>query len=196
LFLVHRFLSPWWRRRQVPPKRRFLQEPHGVTTQKTPFFEILYDCILRYSEIWRHAILRKIADVSEERVTSIVNLENITSLTLCHTSWRHLQEGGNLQVVSTQRLLTSLLQCDTASCRRKSRLWLQKCFTAKAENLTCALENKFAHCNELRNHCQMGMKKTACKTLCEVSTDVCAWHKRSEWRKDWMSLCTNCYRFM
>jgi hypothetical protein len=25
-------------RRQVPPKRRFLQEPHGVTTQKTPFF--------------------------------------------------------------------------------------------------------------------------------------------------------------
>jgi hypothetical protein len=39
LFLVHRFLSPWWRRRQVPPKRRFLQEPHGVTTQKTPFFK-------------------------------------------------------------------------------------------------------------------------------------------------------------
>jgi hypothetical protein len=22
----------------VPPKRRFLHEPHGVTTQKTPFF--------------------------------------------------------------------------------------------------------------------------------------------------------------
>jgi hypothetical protein len=38
LLLVHRFLSPWWRRRQVHPKRRFLQEPHGVTTQKTPFF--------------------------------------------------------------------------------------------------------------------------------------------------------------
>jgi hypothetical protein len=41
LFVVHRFLSPWWRRRQVPPKRRFLQEPHGVTTQKTPFFGVL-----------------------------------------------------------------------------------------------------------------------------------------------------------
>jgi hypothetical protein len=39
LFLVHRFLSPWWRRRQVPPKRRFLQEPHGVTSQKTAFFK-------------------------------------------------------------------------------------------------------------------------------------------------------------
>jgi hypothetical protein len=38
LFLVHLFLSPWWRRLQVPPKRRFLQEPHGITTQKTPFF--------------------------------------------------------------------------------------------------------------------------------------------------------------
>jgi hypothetical protein len=25
---------------QVPPKRRFLQEPHGVTTQKTPFFNV------------------------------------------------------------------------------------------------------------------------------------------------------------
>jgi hypothetical protein len=24
--------------RQVPPKRRFLQEPHDVTSQKTPFF--------------------------------------------------------------------------------------------------------------------------------------------------------------
>jgi hypothetical protein len=36
---TNRFLSPWWRRRQVPPKHRFLQEPHGVTTQKTPFLE-------------------------------------------------------------------------------------------------------------------------------------------------------------
>jgi hypothetical protein len=26
--------------RQVPSKRRFLQEPHGVTTQKTPFFTV------------------------------------------------------------------------------------------------------------------------------------------------------------
>jgi hypothetical protein len=48
LFLVHRFLSPWWRRRQVPPKRRFLQEPHGVTTQKTPFF-LYRDAFLKTS---------------------------------------------------------------------------------------------------------------------------------------------------
>jgi hypothetical protein len=38
LFLFHRFSSPWWWRRWVPPKLRFLQEPHGVTYQKTVFF--------------------------------------------------------------------------------------------------------------------------------------------------------------
>jgi hypothetical protein len=32
------FLRSVCRRRYVPPKRRFLQEPHGVTSQKTPFF--------------------------------------------------------------------------------------------------------------------------------------------------------------
>jgi hypothetical protein len=37
LFLVYRFLSPWWWKRKVPPKRRFLQESHGVTSQKTAF---------------------------------------------------------------------------------------------------------------------------------------------------------------
>jgi hypothetical protein len=33
------FLRSVRRRRQAPPKRRFLQEPHGVTSQKTPFFK-------------------------------------------------------------------------------------------------------------------------------------------------------------
>jgi hypothetical protein len=33
-----RFLSLWWRRLYVPPKHRFLQEPHAVTSEKTPFF--------------------------------------------------------------------------------------------------------------------------------------------------------------
>jgi hypothetical protein len=36
VFLVHRFFSPWWWRRYVPPKCLFLQEPHG--SQKTTFF--------------------------------------------------------------------------------------------------------------------------------------------------------------
>jgi hypothetical protein len=37
-FVVHQFLSPWWWRRYVPLKRQFLQEPQGITSQKTPFF--------------------------------------------------------------------------------------------------------------------------------------------------------------
>jgi hypothetical protein len=38
LFLVHRFLSPWWWRGYVPPKRRFLEERHDATSQKIAFF--------------------------------------------------------------------------------------------------------------------------------------------------------------
>jgi hypothetical protein len=30
----------------VPPKCRFLQEPHGVTTQKTAFFRFNLYCVL------------------------------------------------------------------------------------------------------------------------------------------------------
>jgi hypothetical protein len=38
-------IAPWWRRRYVPPKRQFLQEPHGVTSQKTSFFifEVIWE---------------------------------------------------------------------------------------------------------------------------------------------------------
>jgi hypothetical protein len=57
LFLVHRFLSPWWRWRYVPPKRRFLQEPHGVISENSPFFivttvnisNLTYKCLVRNS---------------------------------------------------------------------------------------------------------------------------------------------------
>jgi hypothetical protein len=38
LFLAHWFSSTLWWKRYVPPTRRFLQEVHGVTSQKTPFF--------------------------------------------------------------------------------------------------------------------------------------------------------------
>jgi hypothetical protein len=37
-FLAPRFLSTWWWWRNFPPIRRFLQEPHGVTSRKTAFF--------------------------------------------------------------------------------------------------------------------------------------------------------------
>jgi hypothetical protein len=35
---AHWFLSLWWCRCYVPPKRRILQETYGVTSQKTTFF--------------------------------------------------------------------------------------------------------------------------------------------------------------
>jgi hypothetical protein len=38
LFLARRFLSPWWGRRYVLQRRRFLQEPHGVSSKKKAFF--------------------------------------------------------------------------------------------------------------------------------------------------------------
>jgi hypothetical protein len=41
LFLARRFLSPRSCRRYVPPERRLLQEPHGVTSQKTAFFIVI-----------------------------------------------------------------------------------------------------------------------------------------------------------
>jgi hypothetical protein len=38
LSVARRFLSSWWWRRYVPRKRRFLQEPQGVASQKTAVF--------------------------------------------------------------------------------------------------------------------------------------------------------------
>jgi hypothetical protein len=37
LFLGRRFMSPWWWNRYGPPKRRFFQEPYGITSQKAAF---------------------------------------------------------------------------------------------------------------------------------------------------------------
>jgi hypothetical protein len=57
-------LSPWRRRGYVPPKRLFLQEPHGVTSHKTPFYWINRSQNPRELEIiirrtWRIKILLK-----------------------------------------------------------------------------------------------------------------------------------------
>jgi hypothetical protein len=47
LFLGSRFFSCLWKR-YAPPKRRFLQEPHGVTSQKTSFFNNVHWHTLRF----------------------------------------------------------------------------------------------------------------------------------------------------
>jgi hypothetical protein len=38
-------ISSWWWT-YVPPKRRFLQKPHSVTSQRTAFFEIIVNSML------------------------------------------------------------------------------------------------------------------------------------------------------
>jgi hypothetical protein len=42
-------LSPWWWRRYNPSNRLFLQEPHGITSQKTAFFNACF-CWLGLSQ--------------------------------------------------------------------------------------------------------------------------------------------------
>jgi hypothetical protein len=56
-FLAHRFLSPWWWRRYVLPKRRFLQQPHGVISQKTTFLEYVNN--LEYQLLWIRTVWNK-----------------------------------------------------------------------------------------------------------------------------------------
>jgi hypothetical protein len=41
MFPARQFLSTWWLRRYVPPKRRFLQESRSVASQKTAFFLLI-----------------------------------------------------------------------------------------------------------------------------------------------------------
>jgi hypothetical protein len=38
LLIARQFLSAWWWRRYILLKRRFLEEPYGITSQKTAFF--------------------------------------------------------------------------------------------------------------------------------------------------------------
>jgi hypothetical protein len=49
MFLVHRLLSPWWWRRNVPPKRRFLQEPHALSSQKKALFNYYTECEISWT---------------------------------------------------------------------------------------------------------------------------------------------------
>jgi hypothetical protein len=44
LFLARRFVPPCWWMQCLPPKRRFSQEPRGITSQKTPVF-VFSGCI-------------------------------------------------------------------------------------------------------------------------------------------------------
>jgi hypothetical protein len=99
--------SPWWRRRQLPPKRRFLQEPHSITTQKTPFFIFLLFVlsnnfiISAYTNIYRvkmAVMRRKVSQHTTEQTTNtsllcwtIGRLETMNGIGIAnaHDIWCH-----------------------------------------------------------------------------------------------------------
>jgi hypothetical protein len=56
-------------RGQVPPKRRFLQEPHGVTTQKTPFFIIT---AVKTSNLKLLTVFREFVSCGKTKSTKVV----------------------------------------------------------------------------------------------------------------------------
>jgi hypothetical protein len=55
LFLTRWFLSPWWWRRYIAPKHRFLQDPHGVTSQMEAFLTWYYLFI-----VWEDSHVRRV----------------------------------------------------------------------------------------------------------------------------------------
>jgi hypothetical protein len=89
LFLVHRFLSPWWWRRYVPLKHGFLQEPHSVTSQKTAFFILVLCfeskilqamfCVQQRTYLW----ICCIGTYIERNLSDTLTLQQYCSLILC-----------------------------------------------------------------------------------------------------------------
>jgi hypothetical protein len=80
MFLVLWQLSPWRWRRYAPPKRRFLQEPRGDTSQKTTFF-MPTDChrtslaIFYIAELFKSFAVRPSRPCNTEVFTA-VTMEN------------------------------------------------------------------------------------------------------------------------
>jgi hypothetical protein len=61
MFIARWVLSPWWSRRYVPQKCRFMQEPHDIASQKLAVFTFSFiyrmsTPVLRPHRAWRHAI--------------------------------------------------------------------------------------------------------------------------------------------
>jgi hypothetical protein len=81
--LARRFFPPWWRRRHVPPKRRLLQEPYGVTSQKTAFFILTAVKIRFYSRF-------SVQNLPSERLASWESYRMFSLLPDKH--WEYLKE--------------------------------------------------------------------------------------------------------
>jgi hypothetical protein len=56
-FLSRRFLTLWWRMLYFPPKRQFVQEPHGVTPPQTAFFFLSFSRDARFRSRAKHWLI-------------------------------------------------------------------------------------------------------------------------------------------
>jgi hypothetical protein len=102
LFPARRFLSPWWWRQSFPSKRRFLQEPHGLTFQNTTFFKRYISWRMPSSGMLRRVDIER-TDVSEGRIAYIVYITRIDAL------WTTLAVTGNDMYLSVVRFVCCLL---------------------------------------------------------------------------------------
>jgi hypothetical protein len=67
LLLALCFMSPWWRRRYISPKRRLLQEPHRVPSQKTASFKSFF----HFLRSQRHPIQHSYTLVPSTRIARL-----------------------------------------------------------------------------------------------------------------------------
>jgi hypothetical protein len=77
LLLVRWFFPPWWERRCFVPKRRFLQEPHGIRFQHAAIFITLYvndSIIFKRSQTFRGICTEKVIGKSVCQILKFPNL--------------------------------------------------------------------------------------------------------------------------
>jgi hypothetical protein len=95
--LACRFLSPWWRRRYVPSKCRFLREPDGVTSQKIALLTemlFIFHYISTYlrSTGWRSVMMLQIENKFCARKT--YNCAFLLFFVGNNSSWSFIQSEG------------------------------------------------------------------------------------------------------
>jgi hypothetical protein len=72
---------------EVPPKRQFLQEPHGVTSQKTPFFIVTAVKTSNLTSVYETLLYRiELVAVMNSNVLFPEYVSGVSRRTLCHVA--------------------------------------------------------------------------------------------------------------
>jgi hypothetical protein len=113
LFLVHRFLSPWWWRRWVPPKRRFIQDPHDVTSLKTALFIVT---AVKISNLTLDKLIEVLHLTTSVRLWDICEILSIPD---CLDN--RLTHGGYIMTYTPTALYSQEISFGTNFCSRLTR---------------------------------------------------------------------------